>query len=372
MCSYPSHNSLNITFDEPVSNTDIAISIYLKTVLKALKARLQPNTLTASALFMSREPIYKRWDYRSVLGLSVLLLNIGNSSGFNCVSYLDHGSYVVNSKWSLIQQDLSDSSRTEITNPNSHEGVDTIMYFVCRCLDPNSNKSPNKWKTYDMAAFRAASDNQLLKSVKTSKYNKNFNNWINPEVLKRFSRKSTYLKTWRKSYNFKDHVSLDKSELVRQCKTTPVSSRYAKSCKEKQGTPSCCISTWKLKPFEKARNDLIKEGLIKTKTTRYCKARGRKKKDPCVFYRLEKRCLLQDSNSKENILKKPKYHLQGHGDDDTCKKAKMRPKKKKSKKRSKIKKSKKRSKNKKAKKRPKKKKPKKKRSKNRSRKTSSE
>ena len=238
-----------------------------------------------------------------------------------------------------------------------------FLYFGCRCLVPKRHKSPKKWKTNDMAAFRAASDKEMLKKVRTVKYDRNFNNWINHKVLERFTKKSTYLKTWSKSYNFKTGMSRDRSNCVRECRRQSVSSDYAESCEEIGGIPSCCISTWKLGPFEKARNYLIGEGLIKSKTTRYCGERGRQKKDPCVICRAEMRCLSEGSETKKNMLKKSQYHLQGHGDQDTCEKAnigseamkKKSYRNKKSTKRSKVKKEK-----------SKRKKPKKKRSKNRS------
>ena len=52
-----------------------------------------------------------------------------------------------------------------------------------------------------MTAFRAASSKVMLNLVKTVKYDNNFNNWVNPKVLKKYTKRmfSTAL---GKSYNF--------------------------------------------------------------------------------------------------------------------------------------------------------------------------
>ena len=55
--------------------------------------------------------------------------------------------------------------------------ADDLIYksWDYRCLAPSRSK-PRKWRTYNMASFRAASNKVMLNSVKTIKYDKNFNN----------------------------------------------------------------------------------------------------------------------------------------------------------------------------------------------------
>ena len=56
-----------------------------------------------------------------------------------------------------------------------------------------------------MPQFRAAYTEDMLAEVKTYKYDKYFNNWINPKVLKKFTSKSAKKnkKIWKKSYGLK-------------------------------------------------------------------------------------------------------------------------------------------------------------------------
>ena len=72
-----------------------------------------------------------------------------------------------------------------------------------RCLVPNSHKDPRKWKTYDMHDYRTAFSEEKLDKVKQFKYDNNFNNWVDPEVLKSFTKsKKSMRKAWKKSYGF--------------------------------------------------------------------------------------------------------------------------------------------------------------------------
>ena len=69
-----------------------------------------------------------------------------------------------------------------------------------RCLVPNSHEDPTQWKTYDMHAFRAAFSKEGLDKVPTFKHDPNFNNFIDPKVLKQYVKNPR--KTWKKSYGF--------------------------------------------------------------------------------------------------------------------------------------------------------------------------
>ena len=67
-----------------------------------------------------------------------------------------------------------------------------------------------------MASFRDASNKVMLNSVKTIKYDKNFNNWINPQVLKTFTKRS-YKTAWNKSYDIGSFVYSDHAKCERIC-----------------------------------------------------------------------------------------------------------------------------------------------------------
>ena len=67
-----------------------------------------------------------------------------------------------------------------------------------RCLAPDSDKDPEKWRSYDMSAFRTAYSNETLQNVATYKYDKNFNNWRDLNVLKNFVNEPR--KAWKETY----------------------------------------------------------------------------------------------------------------------------------------------------------------------------
>ena len=69
-----------------------------------------------------------------------------------------------------------------------------------RCLAPYSHKNPEKWRTYDMHAYREASNQKMYDKVDEFKFDINFNNWINPKVLARFVRNPQ--KAWKGAYGF--------------------------------------------------------------------------------------------------------------------------------------------------------------------------
>ena len=70
-----------------------------------------------------------------------------------------------------------------------------------RCLVPYSDKDPTKWKTYEMHDYRKASSEEELEKVDKFKYDDNFFNWGDPNVMKFFTKSSTSMKkAWKKTY----------------------------------------------------------------------------------------------------------------------------------------------------------------------------
>ena len=69
-----------------------------------------------------------------------------------------------------------------------------------RCLVPKSHRDPAKWKTYDMHEYRIAFSRERLNKVPTFKHDPNFNNFIDPKVLKEYAMHSK--RTWKNSYGF--------------------------------------------------------------------------------------------------------------------------------------------------------------------------
>ena len=96
--------------------------------------------------------------------------------------------------------------------------ADDLIYksWDYRCLAPYSNSKPRKWKTYKMAAFRAASNKAFPSRFDKIPYDKNFNNWIDPRVLKKYTKRR-FEAAWNKSYAFGNYVYLDHAKCERLC-----------------------------------------------------------------------------------------------------------------------------------------------------------
>ena len=96
-----------------------------------------------------------------------------------------------------------------------------------RCLVPYSHKDPKKWKTYDMHDYRTAFSEEKLNKVQQFKYDNNFNNWVDPKVLKYFTSKKSLRKAWKKSYGF-PYVSVTSWD--RKHKTPPNLTKCFQKC----------------------------------------------------------------------------------------------------------------------------------------------
>ena len=168
------------------------------------------------------------------------------------------------------------------------------------CLKPYSNKDPKKWHKYELEGFRKASDKDQLKKVRTFKYDNNLNNFVDPKVLKTFTKSEKIgRKIWRDTYgyqftrqvpgyySFKENKTVDLSPCLKKCVKFE-NSKFAKSCKKNNGLVKCCITFWRLQVFEETRNQLIEAGLIHDKPTKICKPKG--KKDPCTYCSLNVFC----------------------------------------------------------------------------------
>ena len=69
-------------------------------------------------------------------------------------------------------------------------------------------------------------------------------------------------------------------------------SRFARKCNKDGGYFKCCVTLWWPGPYEEARNQLIKDGLIKDDPTRICDRKATK--DPCYFCSANAMCTIQD------------------------------------------------------------------------------
>ena len=72
-----------------------------------------------------------------------------------------------------------------------------------RCLVPYSHEDPTKWKNYEMHSYREAFNEKQLNKVDQFKYDNNLFNWVDPKVLKYFTKnRKSSRKAWKKTYGF--------------------------------------------------------------------------------------------------------------------------------------------------------------------------
>ena len=145
------------------------------------------------------------------------------------------------------------------------------------CLKQYSHKNNKKWRKYDMAKYREAYNEKMLKSVRTFKYDNMLYNFVDPKVFKAFTEnEKNGRKMWKKIYGFhytrqlpgyNDFVNL--YACYKKC-IKMENSKFARRCKEDGGYFKCCIAPWRLYPFEESRNKLIQNGWIKSKESNIC------------------------------------------------------------------------------------------------------
>jgi hypothetical protein len=178
-----------------------------------------------------------------------------------------------------------------------------------RCLVPDSHKNPAKWRTYDMHGFRAAYSKRTLNLVETFKHNKNFNNWIDPNVLKSFTKNPA--KYWKKGHGFHyakmlrwkgvgKHPTTSSVSCWKRCAHLEVSS-FARHCKRKGGFVKCCVTTWNIGTFELSRNLLIEHGLLQDKQSHRCKTLQYNVVDPCRVCTAEILCTSKDPDDPSKL-----------------------------------------------------------------------
>ena len=97
--------------------------------------------------------------------------------------------------------ELKDQSNEKTAVGNYFSTLHRFMTDDYYCLKPDDKKDPKYWEQYDMESFRKAFTKEALDNVRTYKYDKNLNNFVDPKVLKVFTKneKRSY-KAWRESY----------------------------------------------------------------------------------------------------------------------------------------------------------------------------
>ena len=170
------------------------------------------------------------------------------------------------------------------------------------CIKPDSHDDPEKWRKYEVDAFRKAFNQEMLDDAETFKYDKYLYNFVDPEVFKAFTRKEEKgSKIWGKSYGhyynrmipgyIAHQTPLNLTRCIKKC-IEMEKSKFAKRCSKDGGYFKCCIHYWILGPFEETRNKLIKDGLIGGTEETICDDKSMK--NPCLYCSLNGFCTKSD------------------------------------------------------------------------------
>jgi len=184
-------------------------------------------------------------------------------------SYKDEkGEVIVEGEDILTTTKIADQ---EIGTQAVHElRATNYMYkgYDNRCLKPDNKKKPEKWDHYDADDFYEATTKEELKKAKTWKFDKNFFNFEDPKVLKKFTNTKS-MKIWRKTYGF-DYVVIKPNgklklypETIAACVKKEAYSKFAKKCRKDGGFFKCCNTVFTLNKFENVTRYLYKKKLIK-------------------------------------------------------------------------------------------------------------
>ncbi|XP_023322149.1 uncharacterized protein LOC111696686 isoform X2 [Eurytemora carolleeae] len=120
-----------------------------------------------------------------------------------------------------------------------------------RCLNPDSDKDPTKWKIYDPVLLANATTKDELNKVPSYTFKMN-DNVVNPELIKQLTG-DDYEKNWKKYYGV-DFVSRgeDLGEVVLDCYKAQKSD-FAKNCRKNKGLFKCCASGSSFDTFQHLR-----------------------------------------------------------------------------------------------------------------------
>ena len=83
-----------------------------------------------------------------------------------------------------------------------------------RCIDPNSHSDPRQWGSFDMQEYRAAESKEEMKKVSIMRYNKNFNNWKDPQVFNAFVTDPR--KLWQQTYGLPYASPVPKTRIIKR------------------------------------------------------------------------------------------------------------------------------------------------------------
>ena len=92
--------------------------------------------------------------------------------------------------------------------------------------------------------------------------------------------------------NFQFSDPLDLTPCLRRC-IKMENSKFARKCKKAKGYFKCCLTYWRIDPFENTRNNLIDAGLIKGKKTKFCRV-TKSGKSTCIFCSISGFCSEKD------------------------------------------------------------------------------
>ena len=193
------------------------------------------------------------------------------------------------------------------------------------CLKPDDKRSASLWERYDPDQFRTAYNQKMLDQAKTHKYNRFLYNFEDPRVLKSFTAPRKSSKRWKSTYGFQYSYFIpnpyetipgrkmhDVTTCILKCLKME-QSQFARKCHARGGYFKCCINFFELDQFEDARNQLIRDKLIKDKTRHYCKnLKGNT--SPCHYCTLDGFCTVSNkARGISNVFYYPSWKKADYG-----------------------------------------------------------
>jgi len=182
-----------------------------------------------------------------------------------------------------------------------------VFYYVYdyRCIKPYSHPDPEKWHTWEVEGFRAASSEKMLENVQSFPYNKYMYNLADPKILEFASKnEKNARKFWKKGHgvNYVKRMPYINStegfpifvnmlKCIKKCIKIE-NSKFAHSCRKKGGYLKCCNFAQSWGKLKNVRPNLIKEDFLKDKLSYPCQKPGRM--NPCMWCSLDVTCTIRD------------------------------------------------------------------------------
>merc|ERR1711915_729872 len=157
------------------------------------------------------------------------------------------------------------------------------------CYKPEEKRvDPASWGLFDLDSFYDTTDKvENYKEGKAEKFDKNYMNFEDPEVLREMTEpeneEGEVTKTWQKTFNVDfAAVGADSGKCVLNCEEAR-KGKFAEDCHKNNGIFKCCMRIWELYEFALVRQKLEEANLLQMKEDKeVCGMDKGKEKNHCT------------------------------------------------------------------------------------------